>query len=86
MRNKSAPPTEPVAEVLGVLPRSLGTRLGPRRPEASWVVNGYNGLPTDYSEDEWHPQLLSNAEIIRSSGMLALRLSAWRVADGRKPS
>ena len=23
-----------------------------------------NGLPTDYSQDEWHPELLSDAEVI----------------------
>jgi hypothetical protein len=67
-----------VAEVLGVIPRSMGARLGPRRPEASWIVNAYNGLPTDYGQDEWHPALLSQAEIITSGRVLALRLSKWR--------
>src|SRR5262249_27637835 len=52
-----------VAEVLGVVPRSMSARLGPHRPEASWIVSGENGLPTDYSEDEWHPELLSRGEI-----------------------
>ena len=69
-----------VAEVLGVIPRLMGTRLGPHRPEASWIVNAFNGLPTDYSEDEWHPRLLSNAEVISSGRVLALRLSKWRGA------
>jgi hypothetical protein len=41
-------------------------------------VNAFNSLPTDYSEDEWHPQLLSNADVISSGRMLALRLSKWR--------
>jgi hypothetical protein len=67
-----------VAEVLGVIPRSMGLRLGPRRPEASWIVNGYNGLPTDYSEDEWHPALLSHAEVISSGRELVLRLAKWK--------
>jgi hypothetical protein len=70
-----------VAEVLGVIPRLMGTRLGPHRPEASWIVNSFNGLPTDYSEDEWHPALLSEAEIITSGRVLALRLSKWRAAS-----
>ena len=70
-----------VAEVLGVIPRLMGTRLGPHRPEASWIVNAFNSLPTDYSEDEWHPQLLSNADVISSGRMLALRLSKWRGAS-----
>jgi hypothetical protein len=64
-----------VAEVLGVIPRSMGARLGTRRPEASWIVSAANGLPTDYSEDEWHPALLSQHDIISSGGVLALRLS-----------
>jgi len=67
-----------VAEVLGVVSRSMGARLGPRRPEASWIVNAYNGLPTDYSQDEWHARLLDNADVISSGRMLALRLSKWR--------
>jgi hypothetical protein len=33
-----------VAEVLGVIPRSMGARLGTRRPEASWIVSASNGL------------------------------------------
>ncbi len=67
-----------VAEVLRVFPISMGARLGPRRPEASWIVNAFNGLPTDYSEDEWHPALLSQGEVIASGRVLALRLSKWR--------
>src|SRR5262245_58997268 len=67
-----------VAEVLGVVPRSIGAQLGARRPEASWVVNASNGVPTDYSEDEWHPALLSNADIITSGTVLLLRIAAWR--------
>jgi hypothetical protein len=67
-----------VAEVLGVIPRSMGARLGTRRPEASWIVSAANGLPTDYSEDEWHPALLGQRDIISSGRMLALRLSKWK--------
>lgn len=64
-----------VAEVLGVIPRSMGTRLGLRRPEASWIVSGFSGVPTDYSQDECHPALLSQAEIISSGRALVLRMS-----------
>lgn len=67
-----------VAEVLGVIPRSIGARLGPRRPEASWIVSATDGLPAEYTQDEWHPALLSQAEIISSGRMLALRLSKWK--------
>ena len=67
-----------VAEVLGVIPRSLGARLGPRRPEASWIVSADSGLPTDYSQDEWHPALMGKGDIIKSGTALILRLSTWR--------
>jgi hypothetical protein len=67
-----------VAEVLGISPRSMGARLGTRRPEVSWIVSAENGLPTGYSQDEWHPALLSRGEIIASGTVLVLRLSNWK--------
>ena len=73
-----------VAEVLGVTPRSMGVRLGPRRPDASWIVSAENGLPADYSQDEWHPELLSSGEIIISGTALILKLSTWK-AGSRTP-
>jgi alkylated DNA nucleotide flippase Atl1 len=70
-----------VAELLGVTPRSMGSLLGPRRPEASWIVSVNNGLPTDYSQDEWHPELLSHAEVIGSGSVLRLKISVWRARE-----
>ena len=67
-----------VAEVLGVIPRLMGTLLGPRRPEASWIVNAANGLPTDYDQTEWHPALLNRGEIITSGRALMLRITVRR--------
>ena len=67
-----------VAEVLGVIPRSMGARLGLRHAEASWIVSATTGLPTDYSQHEMHPALLHNGEIIRSGVEIMLRLSAWK--------
>ena len=67
-----------VAEVLGVVPRSMGARLGSRRPEASWIVSAENHLPTDYSPDEWHPALLSRSEVITSGTALVLRMTNRR--------
>jgi hypothetical protein len=67
-----------VSEVLGVIPRSVGAALGPRRPEASWVVSADNGLPTDYDQSEWHPALLSRGEIITSGRALLLRMTIRR--------
>ena len=68
-----------VAEVLGLSPRSMDERrFGSHRPEASWIVSAENGLPTGYSPDEWHPDLLSRSEIIASGTALLLQLSAWK--------
>jgi len=62
----------------------MGARLGTRPPEASWIVNAFNGLPTDYSEDEWPPSLLSHADIISSGRMLVLRRRSGRAALASK--
>jgi hypothetical protein len=67
-----------VAELLGVIPRSMGTLLGPRRPEASWIVSAETGLPTDYDQAEWHPALLSRGEIITNGRTLILRMTVRR--------
>lgn len=67
-----------VAGVLGVPPRAMGTLLGDRRSDASWVVNADTGLPTGYSEADWHPDLLSEPTIIRTVNELTLRLTLWR--------
>ena len=42
-----------------------------RRPEASWVVNGKTGEPTDYSQDKQHPNLFKNEVIIRTGEELS---------------
>src|SRR4051794_4228982 len=55
-----------VAQKLNVPPISMGRLLGPRRAEASWIVNGATGLPTEYSVTETHPDLLTDARIIRT--------------------
>ena len=70
-----------VAEVLGVPPRALEARLATRRPEASWIVSAENGLPGGYDQSEWHPALLSRAEIITSGRALILRLTIRRGAS-----
>lgn len=67
-----------VAQVLGVPPRALGVRLGPRRTEASWIVNAETGLPTNYEQQDWDPALLSKSDIIRTGNELTLRLALWR--------
>jgi hypothetical protein len=74
-----------VAKVLGVPPRSMGAALGHRRAEASWVVDAKKGLPTDYSPDECHPALLSQADIIVNGRSLELRMSKWRGSSKAEP-
>jgi len=67
-----------VGELLGVIPRAMGTQLGPHTAERSWIVSAGTGLPTDYSRDEMHPALLRTDEVIGSGIALAMRLSAWK--------
>jgi hypothetical protein len=67
-----------VAQVLGVIPRSLGALLGHRQAEASWIVSAATGLPTDYAQQEMHPDLLRKGEIIGTGNELMWRLAAWR--------
>lgn len=64
-----------VADMLRVLPQSMGARLGRRRPEVSWVVNAETGLPTGYSAEEMHPELQRTAEILRSGSELQARMT-----------
>jgi len=63
-----------VAEILGVAPRSMGTRLGPRHIEASWIVNAETGLPTGYSPSEIHPDLTTSSPLIRTGDDLRERM------------
>jgi len=73
-----------VADVLGVIPLSMGALLGPRSPEASWIVSAETGLPTGYAQGEMHTELLRKNDIITSGIALTLRLTAWKAAQ-RKP-
>lgn len=63
-----------VADILGVNPRSVGQLLGERRPEASWVVNAKTKHPTDYTEDEKHPDLYRTDRIITSTEVIKRNL------------
>jgi len=67
-----------VGEVLGIIPRALGGRLGCRTPERSWIVNAETGLPTDYSKDEMHPSLFRTDDMISSGMELVMRMTAWK--------
>jgi hypothetical protein len=72
-----------VAGVLGVIPRTMGAKLGPRCVEASWIVSTATGLPTDYDQDEMHPALLHKIEIIATGRELTRRMSAWKAGKTR---
>jgi len=65
-----------VADALGVPARSMGTALGARRPEASWIVAADSGLPAGYDQTEMHPALFTRQDVIRSANELLLRMSA----------
>jgi hypothetical protein len=60
-----------VAELLGVLPISMGARIGPHTLDASWIVSGESGLPTGYAPTETHPDVLTSTRLIRSGAELA---------------
>jgi hypothetical protein len=59
-----------VGEVLGIQARAVRQVLGARRAEASWVVNADTGLPTGYEPHQMHPDLMSNAAVIRTGERL----------------
>jgi len=67
-----------VAEVIGGIAQGVSQRLGEKRPEASWIVNGDTRLPTGYAPTEMHPLLCCRDEIIRSGADLHARIVAWR--------
>jgi hypothetical protein len=67
-----------VAKVLGIIPRTMGSKLGPRCVEASWIVSTATGLPIDYGEDEMHPALLKKIDVITTGPELTKRMSAWK--------
>lgn len=73
-RNKLRATYRAVAEATDVPQRSVGRFLGVRCPLASWVVSATTGEPTGYSENEKHPDLHVNPEIITSGSDLILRM------------
>ena len=55
-----------VGSVLGVDAKSVGALLGEKRPEASWVVSKAKHEPSGYSEEQKHPDLFTNPEVVDS--------------------
>lgn len=60
--------------VAGIPPVAVGRQLGPRRPEASWVVNADTGEPTGYAPHQQHPDLHRTNDIIRTPDELRQRM------------
>ena len=83
-RNKLRATYKDVAGFLRVPARSLGVLLGPRRPEASWVVNDETGKPSGYSEPECHPDLRIHDVIIDEDDLrLKMRLEKTEARRAR---
>ncbi|MFQ3229257.1 MAG: hypothetical protein ACI9DO_000615 [Reinekea sp.] len=59
-----------IADELGLKPNFIAAQLGERRPYVSWVVNSKTNEPTDYSDDEKHPNLYRTSLIIKSADAL----------------
>ena len=59
-----------LANYLGTEPQYIGSWLGPKCPETSWIVSASSKMPTGYSEDQLHPDLCTNDEVISNSADL----------------
>jgi len=60
-----------MGEYAGLPARSVSRYLGDPRPEASWVVGASNKLPSRYSREQMHPDLLSKTHVITRGVELA---------------
>lgn len=63
-----------VAELVGQQPRSL-MRGRARGPSNSWVVATRTGRPTGYAEQDVHPELMRNEQILKTGEELAVWLT-----------
>ena len=64
-----------VGKVLGVDAKSVGALLGEKRPEASWVVSKAKHEPSGYAEEQKHPDLFVNSEVVDSEDELRALLA-----------
>ena len=60
-----------VAGVLQVPPVGVGSMLGERRPEMSWIVDEETGRPHGYAVDALHPELFAQRLVINAPGELS---------------
>ena len=71
-RTKTRATYAAVASIIGGLARGVGQRLGPRRPEASWVVSTTTGLPSGYAPHDIHPDLKTSPLVRTGDELRAL--------------
>lgn len=64
-----------VAALVGVSPRALMSGRE-RNQRSSWIVNHRSGRPTGYPEEQLHPELASNPDVIKTRE----DLTAWLAA------
>ena len=72
-----------IGKVIGKDAQWVGSHLGIRRPEASWVVNSKTRKPTGYTENQYHRDLFRTEKIIFSGIELKNALDEWRLRPGR---
>ena len=63
-----------VGGVIGIPAQSVGKYLGNIRPKASWVVRKKDGLPTGYSEQQFHSRLRDRSHVIVDGDELRVKL------------
>lgn len=55
-----------IGQLLNIPAIAVGRRLGDKGPEKSWVVSSRTGKPTVYEANEFHKELFSKPNILRS--------------------
>jgi hypothetical protein len=71
-----------VANVLGIVPQSVGQRLGDKTKRTSWVVNLESGLPSGYEHDQIDESLEANPTVVRDGRELATRIRRHLLRPG----
>jgi hypothetical protein len=71
-----------VANVLGIVPQSVGQRLGDKTKRNSWVVNSETELPSGYVDDQIDELLETNPTVVRDGRELATRVRRHLLRPG----
>lgn len=70
-----------VGEALGIPGRAVGSMLGERRPDGSWIVNAESGDPTGYEPHQKHPALYEESRVIKDGMELLRRMAGIEARD-----